>query len=201
MYDIGVSFDKEKTKFDWGILGKTLLLGGILFAWMYVLEGISQWALGEEFRVYMAFMRQFSSPLRLGLFLIYIIPTLAFFLINGGILLFGQIRQKECSTSAKTQWMWWVKILYAALMGLFLIWAFQYLPWYLGGPGPGLEVVGLPQYSGMWPLMLNVYIPLFAFLLFMLTWFFRRTGRVYLGALMISILPMWFLAAGSVIGP
>jgi hypothetical protein len=201
MYDMGVSFDKEKTKFDWGILGKTLLVGGILFAWMYVLEGISQWALGEEFRVYMAFMRQFSSPLRFGLFWIYLIPALAFFLINGGILLFGQLRQKEHGTPAKTQFMWWLKILYAALVGLFLIWAFQYLPMYLGGPGYGLEVVGLPQYSGMWPLILQVYIPVFAFLLFLLTWFFRRTGRIYLGALMISSLWIWWLAAGSVVGP
>jgi hypothetical protein len=202
MYDMGVSFDKDKTKFDWGILGKTLLLGGILFAWMYVLEGISQWALGQEFRAYMAFMRQFSNPLRFGLFWIYLIPTLIFFLINGGILLFGSLRQKECSTSAKTQWMWWLKILYAGLMGLFLIWAFQYLPMFFGSPsGYGFEAVGLPQYSGMWPLILQVYIPVFAFLLFLLTWFFRRTGRIYLGALMISSLWIWWLAAGSVVGP
>jgi len=33
-----------------------------------------------------------------------------------------------------------------------------------------------------------------------LTWFYRRTGRVYLGALMVSSLAMWFLAAGTVIG-
>ncbi len=48
--------------------------------------------------------------------------------------------------------------------------------------------------------MLWVYIPEFIVLLFMLTRFSRRTGRTYLGALMISMIAVWFLAAGSVIG-
>ena len=123
MYDMGVSFDREKNKFDWGILGKTLLLGVILFAWMYILEGISQWALSEEFRFMWPFMRQFSSPFRFGEFLIYLIPTLLFFLLNGGIALFGQMRQKEYDSGPKTQWVWWLKVVYASLLGLFIIWA------------------------------------------------------------------------------
>jgi dienelactone hydrolase len=199
MYDMGVSFDKEKTKFDWGILGKTLLLGVILFAWMYILEGISQWALGEEFRFAWPYMRQFSDPQRFGLFLIYLIPALAFFLLNGGIFLFGQARQKEYGGPAKTQWMWWLKNLFAGLFGLFLIWAIQYLPWMLFHTGAGFPQTVDPSWA-IWPLMLWVYIPEFVVLLFMLTWFYRRTGRIYLGSLMISSLAMWFLAAGTVVG-
>jgi hypothetical protein len=95
--------------------------------------------------------------------------------------------------------MWWFKILYPALAGLFLIWAFQYLPMYFGGAGYGFEIVGLPQWGGMWPLILQVYIPLFAFLLFLLTWFYRRTGKIYLGALMISSMWIWWAAAGSIV--
>jgi pimeloyl-ACP methyl ester carboxylesterase len=211
MYDMGVSFDTEKTKFDWGILGKTVLLGAILFSWMYILEGISQWALGQEFRFAWPFMRQFSEPRRLGYFFIYLIPTLLFFLVNGGIFLFGQAGQKERSTPTRTQWGWWVKILYAALFGLLLVLLFQYLPWMVFGQGPGFEsilsnwvnadgVSVLAKYSGIWPLMLLVYIPQFAILLWFLTWFYRRTGRIYLGALMIAALAMWFMTAGTIIG-
>jgi pimeloyl-ACP methyl ester carboxylesterase len=199
MYDMGVSFDKQKTSFDWSIIGKTVLVAAIAFAFMYILQGIFQLVLGQEFRFYMAFMRQFSSGTRLGLFVIYLIPALAFFLTVGGMFLFGQIRQKEYSSPAKTQWMWWLKNLYAGMIGLFLIWAFQYLPMFLGGPGYGFEIVGWTQWSGMWPLQLQVYIPVFAFLLFLLTWFYRRTGKVYLGALVISSLWIWWVAAGSII--
>lgn len=200
MYDVGASFDQQKTVYNWGILGKTLLMGVILFAWMYVLEGISQWLLGQEFRFAWPFMRQFSEPRRFGYFLIYLIPALAFFLINGGVFLFGQARQKEAGTPARTQWIWWLKNLYAGLAGLVLVWAIQYLPWYLTSTkGPGFEELGLPQYSALWPLMLQVYVPEFAVLLFLLTWFYRRTGRVYLGALVVASLAMWFLTAGTVI--
>ncbi len=135
MYSMGASFDQEKTKFDWGILGKTLLLGAILFTWMYILEGISQWALGEEFRFIWPMMRQFSEPLRFGDFLMYLIPITLFFLVNGGIFLYGMIKQKEYGNNTKTQWMWWLKILYASLLGLFLVWFIQYGPWMLFGTG------------------------------------------------------------------
>jgi hypothetical protein len=203
MYDMGVSFGKEKMRLDWGILAKTLLVGGILFAWMYILEGISQWVLGEEFRFVWPFARQFGSPLRFGLFFVYLIPALVFFLINGGLLLFGQLRQKEYDTPVKTLFMWWIKIMYAFLAGLFLVWAFQYLPMYFGGPGYGFEMIKLPQtlWNAMFPLWLQVFLPVFSFLLFLLTWFFRRTGRIYLGALVISSMWIWWLAAGSVVGP
>ena len=200
-YDLGFSFDKEKTKFNWTILGKTVLLGVILFAWMYILVALSQWSLAEEFRFGWPFMRQFHSIQRVGYFLIYLIPALLFFLINGGVFLFGQARQTESSTPTKTLWVWWLKVLYAGLMGLFLVWGLQYLPWAIAGTGPIWPLtatVGAP--FAIWILMLWVYIPTFIVLLFMLTWFFRRTGRIYLGAIVISILVIWFLTAGSVIG-
>lgn len=198
MYDMGVSFDRNRTSLNWGIVGRTVLLGAVLFLWMYLLEGTFQWALGQEFRFAWPYMRQFSEPRRLGYFFLYLVPALVFWLINGGVFLFGQARQKEYDTPGKTQWMWWLKNLYAMIAGLFLVWCFQYLPWFFGG-GPGFESIGQPALSGMWPLMLIVYIPLFAVMLWFLTWFYRRTGRIYLGSLMVSLITIWFLAAGSII--
>lgn len=200
MYDMGLSFDKQKTVLDWPIIGKTFLLGAILFAVLYVLEGISEWAFGQEFRFVWPYMRQFPSPERFGMFILYLIPACAFFFINGGLFLFGQIRQKEGASPAKTQLLWWVKVLFAFLAGLLVVWMIQYIPWYIFNKGPGFELLGLPQFSAMWPLMLQVYIPEFMVLLFLHTWFYRRTGRIYLGALVTSSLMIWFLAAGSVVG-
>jgi hypothetical protein len=95
--------------------------------------------------------------------------------------------------------MWWLKNIYAMVLGLFLVWAFQYIPWFLMSMGPGFENIGLAQYSGMWPLMLFVYIPEFLVLYFWLTWFYRRTGRIYLGALVVAGVAMWFLTAGTIV--
>ena len=198
MYDMGLSFDKDKTVIDWKIIGKTVLMGGILFAFMYVLEGIFQWAIGQEFRFVWPFMRQFSNIQRAGTFFLYFIPALVFFLVNGGVFLLGQARQKETANKGRDLWTWWAKNLFAFLFGLFVVWMIQYIPWYLFNAGPGFELMGMPQFSAMWPLMLQVYIPEFAVLLLILTWFYRRTGRIYLGALMVSALMMWFLAAGTI---
>lgn len=199
MYDMGVSFDKEKTKIDWKIIGKTVLLGAILFAFLYILTAFFQAALGQELRFAWPFFRVFSSANRVGYFFMYLIGPLAFWLINGGIFLFGQIHQKEYESPAKTQWIWWIKSVYAMVTGLFLVWCFQYLPWFLGGAGPGFEIVGLPQFTSMWPLMLFVYVPQFIILFWFLVWFYRKTGRIYLGALMISVLVMWWMTAGSLL--
>jgi hypothetical protein len=197
MYDMGVSFDEDSTVFDRGILTKTALLGAILFAWIYLLEGISEGLLGIEFRFWWPFMRQFSLE-RFGYFWIYLTPALLFFLLNGGVFLFGQIRQKEHASPAMTQLVWWLKNCLAALLGLAAVWAVQYLPFF-AGLGPGFELIGLPQYSQMWPLMLFVFLPEFAVILFIVTWCFRRTGKVYLGALMGAALAIWFSTAGTVI--
>lgn len=206
MYDMGVSFDEKKTLFDWGIIGKTVLVGVILFVWMYLLAAFCQSVIGQEIRFAWPYMREFAQPSRIGYFFIYLIPTLLFFLINGGIFLFGQARLKEDGTSQKTQWIWWLKVLYAMVTGLFLVWAFQYVPWFLG-MGPGFEITHITDTiipainTSMWPLMLFVYIPEFIILYWFLTWFFRRTGRIYLGTLMIASIATWFLTAGSVLIP
>jgi hypothetical protein len=199
LHDLGAPVDPATNRLDWGVVGKSALLAALLFLWMYVLEGISQVALGQEFRFAWPYMRQFASGLRIALFFLYLIPALLFFLINGGLFLFGQARQREYDSPARTQWLWWLKVLYAALAGVFLVWLVQYIPWFFFGTGPGFETLGLPQYSGIWPLMLWVYLPEFAVLLFLLVWFYRRTGRIFLGALIVASLAMWFLAAGTVI--
>lgn len=41
----------------------------------------------------------------------------------------------------------------------------------------------------------------FVFLLFLLTWFYRRTGKVYLGAIVVSSLVSWFLSVGGALAP
>jgi len=203
LYDMGVTYGEEENKMDWGILGKTVLMAVVLFFWMYLFAGLFQITIGQEFRFAWPYMRLFSSGLRVGYFFIYLIPALLFFLINGGIFLFGQARMKEYETPAKTQWMWWLKVVYAMVTGLFLWWCFQYLPWFFGGAGPGTETItffqmDLSQFTSMWPLMLFVYIPEFIILFWFHTWFYRRTGKIYLGALMVASIATWFMTAGTI---
>ena len=155
--------------------------------------------LGIEFRFLWPMMRQFSLE-RFGQFWIYLPAAVVFFALNGGVLLFGQARQKGYSTPARTQAMWWASNSVFALLGLVAVWAVQYVPYRFFGTAPGFEAIGLAQFGELWPLMLFAYIPIFTVLVFMLTWFYRRTGRVYLGALLVGAVATWFTAAGSVLG-
>jgi len=195
LFNMGVSFHPEGMVLDWRILGRTVLLAGVLLGWLYLLVFLSQRIVGIEFRFLWPFMREFSLS-RFGYFWIYLPPALLFFLLNGGVFLFGQAKQREREDSLETQWIWWLKNCLAALTGLFVVWAFQYIPFFLGF-APGFELIGLPLLSGMIPLLLFVYIPEFALLLFFLTWFYRRTGKVYLGALVIASLAVWWMVAGT----
>ncbi len=199
LYDMGVTFDEEQNKINWVIIGRTVLLGLILFMWMYLLVSLSQSVLGQEFRFAFPYMRRFGQPRRVGYFFIYLIPALLFWLINGGIFLFGLIRQKQLKSPWRTHWIWWLKNAYAMVTGLFLLCCFQYLPWIFGGPGPGLELAGLAQFSDMTPMILFGYIPLFIVMIWFLTWFFRKTGKIYLGSLLVASITIWFLTAGSII--
>lgn len=195
LYDMGVSFDPEKTRINWGILAKTILVGVLLVGWLYLLTMISQRLLNIEFRILWPFMREFSAE-RFPFFWVYLPAFLLFFIFNGGIFLFGQARQREYDKPWKTQLIWWLKNCLAAISGFVVVWAFQYVPFFLG-TNPGFNLIGLPLFSGMIPLLLFVYIPEFIVLIFFLTWFYRRTGKVYLGALVIAMLVSWFLTAGT----
>lgn len=199
LYDLGASFSKDRMHLDWRILGKTALLAGVLLGALYALEGIVELMFGQEFRFLWPFMRQFATGERVGLFAVYLIPALAFFLLNGGLFFFGEARPVENSGPTKSLFIWWAKTCFAALAGLAVVWLIQYVPFIWLNLGPGFELLGLPQFSQMWPLMLMVFIPEFAILLFLGTWFFRRTGRIYLGALMMASLAIWFTTAGSLI--
>jgi pimeloyl-ACP methyl ester carboxylesterase len=180
----------------WEILGKTVLLAALLLGFLYLLVVISETLFLTEFRFLWPFMRTFT-PERFTKFWVYLIPAVLFFLLNGGMFLFGQARQKEYETSAVTQVIWWLKNCFAGIFGLFLLWAFQYVPFLFLGLPAGFELIGLDLLSGMIPLLLFVYIPEFIILFFFLTWFYRRTGKPYLGAFVIAVLATWFMTAGT----
>jgi dienelactone hydrolase len=195
LFNMGLSFHLEKLRINGRYLGKAAILGGVLLGWLYLLVFLSQRIAGIEFRFLWPFMREFSL-VRFGYFWVYLLPALLFFLLNGGVFLFGQAHQHRRASGAETQLVWWLKNCLAALAGLVVVWAFQYIPFFLGF-APGFELVGLPLLSGMIPLLLFVYIPEFIVLLFFLTWFYRRTGKIYLGALVIASLAVWWLTAGT----
>lgn len=207
MYDMGVSFDEQKTKFDWKAIGKTLLLAVLLFLWLYILVSVSVSLLGVEFRMEYPVLKPFPTAVRLGQFFIYLVPVLIFMLLNNGLFLFGQARQREYETESKTQIIWWLKNTFASLSILAVLLALQNIPIMFFNTSYGFDLVGLTAWSTpfagqadwMMAIVLWLLIPLFSVLMFFLTWFFRKTGKIYLGATFVALIVTWVWAVGNLV--
>jgi len=197
LYDLGVTYDNEKfaitikNKAHWQIFGKTALLSITLFGWMYLLVSIFQTFFLIEFRIFWAFAKMFT-PERFLMFLLYLPLFIPFFLINGGVFLFGQVRPEESSTSVKTYLVWGAKALFTMLFGLLLLFLIQYI---------GVTVSNYP-YEGWWfnpimPIQLMMALPFYTVLYLMMIFFYRKTGKIYLGSFFGAIMTVWFLSVGT----
>lgn len=200
LYDMGVSFDKNESRLNWRIIGKSTLLALILILWVYALVSLSQNVLGIEFRCEYGLLKAFALPQRFLQFLLWIIPALAIMLLNNGVFLFGMARQPEYETAFKTQIIWWLKNCLAVLGFLVLYLLFQYVPAWILNTNVGLDLLGLPSIlfsaGAMFALSLFQIIPFFIVLLFFQTYFFRRTGKIYLGSIFLALVIAWGWAIG-----
>lgn len=195
MYDLGVSFDREKTVLNWRIIGKTVLMCGIFFGYLYILTVAGYRFINTDLRFIWPFLRPFSGG-RFLQFLLYLPFFLLFFFFNGGVRLFGQMRLKEHKSPVVTQLVWWVKIVLVMLGGLVLVALFEYVPFVLGF-GTGWAVTGLTLFDGPFMSALVLIFPQFFVLFFLATYFYRKTGKVYLGSLITAIVVSWITCGGA----
>ncbi len=199
LQDLGFGFEGtegQKVPINWDILGKTLLIAIILFAWMYAWTLPAYYLLNVELRGIWSFLKPFTVTTRFIDFWFYIWALLAFSVLNGGVFLFGMLRQKEESSTIKTYVVWWLKVCYAMLMGIVVVILVQYAPMWFGG-SPILN--SILWVSPMMEIQLMSFIPLASVLFFLSIFFYRNTGRVFLGAFMFTAIAIWIEMVGLVI--
>jgi dienelactone hydrolase len=196
LFDLGISYEKDRLALGGERMYKTVLLAGILFAFAY----LSEYTLERIWLVDFRFVWPFASdltPYRWRMFLLYLPFLLACFLLTGPFL-HGQLRRpaKDAWLGTFASWSLWNVL---ALTGpLILLLAVQYVPLFtigfipFEGPG-GLFVV----------FMINLFhtAALLAITSVISTYFFRITGKIYLGALVNAALVAWMFASSQVIAP
>ena len=175
---------------------KTVLLGVILFGFMYLSEYIVEQILIVDFR----FIWPFASDLtlyRAWMFLLYF-PILLVCFILSGIFLHQLLRLPEKDTWQKTFLHWSFWNLFALVGPLVLFLLVQYIPLFATGwlpfEGPGgLFVV----------FIINLFhtLALLAITSIISTFFFLLTGKVYLGAFVSAAMVTWIFASSQVIAP
>jgi hypothetical protein len=195
LYTLGLASEDEPNRLPWGIIGKSALLAVILVLSVYVYSEVFMRLFSLDFRFVWPLLKPFTLE-RLLQFFLYLPFYLLFFLVNGGVKLYGQLRQRECKSRAITQLVWWLKGSLVMLGGLLLVCVIEYVPFF-AGIGPGMDILFTSTFGGPFISFLIVIVPQFLLLFFLSTYAYRKTGRVYVGSVMLAMFASWVVTGGS----
>jgi dienelactone hydrolase len=181
--------------FDWSLAGRSALAAFVLTGIMYLLVCASSALFQLDFRFIWPFFKPFSTE-RIGQFFVYLPFYAAFFTVNAGAKLYGQLRLPKLRSPALTQLAWWGYSVFIMLGGVFLIVLVEYIPFFMGF-GPGVDLVFSPLFGGPFMSVMILLIPQFAVFFFLSTWLYRKSGLIWTGSFVVAILASWVLCGGS----
>ena len=196
LYDLGISFEKARFQLDGGQILKTVLVGVILFLFLYICEYLSERVYLIDFRFIYPLLSDLT-PYRVLMFLIYF-PFILFGFLILTTFVHGQMRRGQKSTWLKTYFYWTGSNVFALVTPLILFLLIQYIPLLstgfipLEGPGGVFVIFILELFFIMLTLTLVMIIS---------TWFYQVTGKIYLGALMSALIVTWLFASSQVVAP
>jgi len=194
--DLGISYRQDRFGLEGEVLAKTILLGLLLFFFVYAGEHLLERIFIVDFR----FIFPFASDLTLDrarLCLLYFPFILAGFL-GTGILLHGQLRRPLKKTWTGSFFSWSFSNSVALVSPLILFLMIQYVP---------LFTTGFIPLVGPGGMFVTFVINLFHIIIVLLmavpisTWFFQLTGKIYLGAWVNACLVTWMFVSSQVIAP
>ena len=168
----------------WGRAGRSVLLSVLVVAAAYASLLLTDALFTTDFRFWV-FGVKLMSALHVRIFLAYLTPFFAFFLM-ANVVLAGQLRRdlglgREIAVAV---------VLSAGGYAAFLV--YQYAPLLGGG------TLATPT-QPLWAIIAFQFIPLMAIAGAVMTYFFRKTGLVYVGALAASLLVTWIVVASQAI--
>jgi hypothetical protein len=121
----------------------------------------------------------------------YFIPFAFYFLISG-LVLHGQLRRGQ---KAEADWVGWKEMLTNVVLmigGYILYLAYQYTPLFSGGTA-AVTTRWAPLYS----IVMFQFLPIFTIAALVSTYFYRRTGHVFVGSFINAMVVTWIVVAGQ----
>jgi hypothetical protein len=175
---------------DWPAVGRTLLFVVAVLAPVYVLLAVIKAVWHVDFRLWVVALMPMSAA-RWSAFFGYLIPF-GFYFVAQGLIFNGFLRWRRGNAP-----LWQEMLVNAVVMTLgALVWILVVYIALLGGGsvplGSGPQGVTAAGLGAIYYIPLLVFWPLAAFLW---TFYFRKTGRVFAGAFMVTVLMVWALAA------
>ena len=187
--------DNHKNKFDWALLGKAALVAFIGVLWMYIQVIIFEKLAQLDYRFIWPFFKGFSWS-RFGQFLVYFPAFALFFILNNSrIFACSRVEHTEEKGFAAFFKCWW-KYALCMVGGILLLCLIEYVPFFLQ-IGPGADLLFGTTFGGPFMSLLIVFAPQVLVFSFICTYCYRKTGNVFLGAIIVAILSCWIVTGGS----
>ena len=172
-----------KGKLQLGKVGKSFLLALIAVFAAYLTLVFSAWAFTIDYRIWVFAIKPMST-LHFGIFLRYLIPF-AFYFVIIGMVIHGELRRNSSA------WAQTVVNILLLIGGYILFFLFQYIPLFSGKTMPLAD-------AHLATIVLFQYIPIFIIVGLVSTYFYRKTGHVFVGAFINTLLIVWTIVAGTV---
>lgn len=193
--DLGLSVSKKGI--DWTLCGKSVLLSITLVFSMYLITLLAEKAFMLDLRFIWPFFKSFTGK-RFLQFLVYFPIFFIFFVLNNSkIFAQGRIEGTGKKGFKSFVSVWW-RYAMSMVGGILLIILIEYIPFFMGF-GPGADLLFGSTFGGPFMSLLIVFAPQVIVFSVLCTYFYRRTGSVYVGATVVSALAAWIVTGGSAI--
>ena len=194
-YGIGLGSVTKKEKLSWELLGRSLVLVCCLVGMVYLMTAIAGWCFGLDLRFIWPFFKTFTWT-RLGQFLVYYPIFAVFFILNNSKIMASMRTEATYTPGAKGFFGNWWRNALLMIGGVLIIVLIEYIPFFLN-IGPGADVFFGSTFGGPFMSLLILFVPQVLVFSVFCTYFYRKTGSVYTGALTVAALAAWIVTGGS----
>lgn len=163
-------------------LAKSVVLGVLVVCAAYASLVLTSFFFTTDFRFWVFAVKPMSA-LHLRISLSYLIPFVAFFSVYG-VVLFGQLRRDEGPLAEM------LRVVAMSTVGFAGLIAYQYVPLFMGG------TLAIPSES-LWSIIAFQFLPLMTIVGLVTAHFQRKTGHVYVGAVVSGLLVTWIVVASQ----
>ena len=194
-YGIGLGRETSKEKISLELLGRSLLLTLALVGMMYLMTCLAKWCFGLDLRFIWPFFKVFNG-MRLGQFLVYYPIFALFFILNNSKIMASMRTEATYEKGIKGFLANWWRNALLMVGGILIIVLIEYIPFFLN-IGPGADLLFSSTFGGPFMSLLILFVPQVIVFSVICTYFYRRTGSVYVGALTVAALATWIVTGGS----
>ena len=193
-YGMGLGAEKAPMKISGRLLGRSALLVLCLLLMVYAMVALAGVYL-LDLRFIWPFFKTFTLA-RFGQFCVYLPLFALFFLLNNSKIMASMRTEATYAPGARGFLGTWWRCALMMVGGVLLIVLIEYVPFFLN-IGPGADVFFGSTFGGPFMSLLILFVPQVLVFSLLGAWFYRRTGSVYSGALLIAALAAWIVTGGS----